>query len=457
MVFTDLPLIQEFKTLGMDDYLWVQALFNHEELERLRGVELTDPHQRFLWRIIRMGVINPEAGEKVMDASTRSMRHSSAIGMRLWKMWREAESRVSPLWSFLGLTHLLTSSIQADRLESQMRVQLEIQEGIDLRLEQRNEELHQLRSQSQADGAQFAALSLQLQELISSVESRAEVVGRDFKEINRRFDCHRGEINCLKIREKDSKEVEKLKGFVVGAGHEAQIFKDHLNRMEENVCKCGQTPSEVGEEFISSEDEGRTELSHASVREDEYIAPPVENSIPLPVPALPSCCLGPTTTLLLMEEIAEEPAFICEDLDSLLREADEERARELGEGSSNLVVRSPPRVGSEQWRRLNGIHCMRPGPGRSKQRATHSCPYLRRDTSRHRRDFRGPGEPGGSPGSSSHSGFGAVDTSLLWGDEGVSSSLSGRLGLVLQGEELVRPPGSELGLWICDPPEDRPL
>ena len=42
-----------------------------------------------------MGVIDPEVGEKVMDASTRSMRHSSAIGMRLWKMWREAESRVS--------------------------------------------------------------------------------------------------------------------------------------------------------------------------------------------------------------------------------------------------------------------------------------------------------------------------------------------------------------------------
>ena len=43
MVFTDLPLSQEFKTLGMDDYLWVQALFNHEELERLRGQEPTDP------------------------------------------------------------------------------------------------------------------------------------------------------------------------------------------------------------------------------------------------------------------------------------------------------------------------------------------------------------------------------------------------------------------------------
>ena len=95
MVFTDHPLFQEFKTLGMDDYLWVQALFNHEELERLRGLELSDPHQRFLWRIIRLGVVNSEAGDKAMDTSTRSMRHSSAIGMRLWKMWREAEDQVS--------------------------------------------------------------------------------------------------------------------------------------------------------------------------------------------------------------------------------------------------------------------------------------------------------------------------------------------------------------------------
>ena len=204
---------------------------------------------------------------------------------------------------------------------------MEIQEGIDLRLEQRDKELRQLWSQSQADGAQLSALSLQLQELISSVELRSEVVGKDLEEINGWFDRHRGEINHLKIREKDSKEeVEKLKGFIVGAGHEAQIFKNHLNRMEENVCRCGQTPSEVGEEFVSSEDEGRTELSYASAAGEEYVAPPVENSIPLPVPAPASCCLGPTTTLPPMEEITKEPSFICDDLDGLLREADEERA-----------------------------------------------------------------------------------------------------------------------------------
>ena len=97
MVFTDLPLNQEFKTLGIDDYFWVQALFNHEELERLRGQEPNDPHQRFLWRIIRMRVIDPEVGEKAMDTSTQSMRYYSAIGMQLWKMWREAESQVSSL------------------------------------------------------------------------------------------------------------------------------------------------------------------------------------------------------------------------------------------------------------------------------------------------------------------------------------------------------------------------
>ena len=211
-----------------------------------------------------------------------------------------------------------------------MRDMLKTQEGMDLCLEQRDEELRQLWSQSQANGAQLAALSLQMQELISSVESRAEVVGKGLEEINGRFDCHRGEINCLKIREKDAKEeLEKLKGFIVGAGHEAQVFKNRLDRMEENVCRCGWTPSKVGEEFVSSEDEGRTELSYASVREDEYIAPPVENSIPLPIPALATCCLGPSTTLPPMEEITKEPAFICEDLDGLLREADEGRARDL--------------------------------------------------------------------------------------------------------------------------------
>ena len=267
----------------------------------------------------------------------------------------------------------------------------------------------------------------------------------------------RGEINRLKIREKDAKEeVEKLKGFIVGAGHQAQVFQNRLNRIEENVCRCGRTPSEVGEEFVSSEDEGRMELSYASVQEDEYVAPPLENSLPIPIPApASSCCLGSVAAPLPpMEEITEEATVICDDLDGLLREADEERARDLQEGSSQSVAHPPPRLGSERWRRLNGIHRMRPGPGRREQRATRSRPYIRRDSSGRSGELRGPGESGRSPGSSPCSELGTINTSLLRGDEGVPSSSSGRLGVVLQGEELVRLPGAELGLWICNPPED---
>ena len=60
----------------------------------------------------------------------------------------------------------------------------------------------------------------------------------------------------------------------MGTGHEAQVFKNRLDRMEENICRCGRTPSDVGEEFVSSEDKGRTELSYASAAGEEYIAPP---------------------------------------------------------------------------------------------------------------------------------------------------------------------------------------
>ena len=130
--------------------------------------------------------------------------------------------------------------MQANHLETMMRDHLKVQELMDIHLDQRDEELCQLHSQSQADGAQLAALSLQVQELISSVEARAKVVVRGLEEINGQFDCHRGEINHLKIREKDAKEeTERLKGFIVGTGHEAQVFKDHLDRMEENICRCG--------------------------------------------------------------------------------------------------------------------------------------------------------------------------------------------------------------------------
>ena len=209
------------------------------------------------------------------------------------------------------------------------------------------------------------------------------MVKRDLEEVNSHFNCHQGEIDHLKTREKESKEkVEQLEGFIIRAGHDAKIFKSCLDCMEDNICQCGCTPLEVGEEFVSSEEEARTELSYASARGSEYVAPPVENSIPILVPAPCHLCslslVAPT-----LEEIVEEPAgAICEDQDALLREADVERVRDLQEESSNLVVHSSPRVGSDQWRRLNRMHRMCPGPGQRDQRATRSCLYIQRNPSR---------------------------------------------------------------------------
>ena len=161
------------------------------------------------------------------------------------------------------------------------------------------------------------------------MEARAEVVGKDLEEINGRFYHHRGKINHLKIREKDAKgKAEELGGLIIGAAHEAEVLKSHLDRMEDNICRCRCTPSEVGEEFVSSEEEARTELSYASARGSEYMAPPIENPIPIPIPAPCHPC-GLLTVLPALEEISKEPTFICDDLDALLREEDKGRDRDL--------------------------------------------------------------------------------------------------------------------------------
>ena len=123
-----------------------------------------------------------------------------------------------------------------------VRDQLAVQERMDVCLNSMAEEIHQLCSQSQEDGAKMTALLLQLQELMSSADERSRVVGTDLEEVNSHFDYHRGEINHVKKKE------EELKYLIISAGHEMEIFKTQLDQMEK-ACKCGHTPSEVAEEL----------------------------------------------------------------------------------------------------------------------------------------------------------------------------------------------------------------
>ena len=62
---------------------------------------------------------------------------------------------------------------------------------MDTRLDSRDEEFCQLCPQLQEDRAKMAALLLQLQEMIASVEKQSEVVEKDQKEVNGHFDHHR--------------------------------------------------------------------------------------------------------------------------------------------------------------------------------------------------------------------------------------------------------------------------
>ena len=144
--------------------------------------------------------------------------------------------------------------------------------------------------------------------------------------------------------------------------------------------------------------------------------------------------------------------LLVEDLDALLGEVNEGRARDLQEGSSCPVICPLPRVGLEKQRRLNRIHQMHPGLGRGEQRASHSKPYIQRTSSRHPSTLQGPGGPREQSTSPLTSTSGAIDSSL-WGASPIPVGKPGQPGLVLQGEDLVWMPGGELGLWICNPPE----
>ena len=79
-----------------------------------------------------------------------------------------------------------------------IRDRLVVQERIDACLDSLSEELCQLHSQSQEDGAKMAAMSLQLQGVISSADERSRVVGTDLEEVNGHFNCHKGVIDHLK-------------------------------------------------------------------------------------------------------------------------------------------------------------------------------------------------------------------------------------------------------------------
>ena len=98
---------------------------------------------------------------------------------------------------------------------------------------------------------------------------------------------------------------------------------------------------------------------------------------------------------------------------------------------------------------------MCPGPGQRDQQATHSCPYIQRDSSGRAPELQGPGKPGRRTSSPPSSTLGNLLPDVSWGVEALPSIHFDGHGLAVPGEELVWLSGGELGLWVHNQPKDQ--
>ena len=96
MAVSEDPEIQEpwFDAGYLDDQLWHQALATFHGLESMRGGDFPID-DLVLFHLIRRGVVDHDDMDKRWDSSTRSMRHSLAIGSHLWSLIRKEVDRVS--------------------------------------------------------------------------------------------------------------------------------------------------------------------------------------------------------------------------------------------------------------------------------------------------------------------------------------------------------------------------
>ena len=87
--------------LTLDDQLFQQAIISVDRLNMFRGTDFPG-EERVLYHLLQRGVSDHDDSDRPWDASTRAMRHSGAVGERLWHLILEERKRVRvqsiPLW-----------------------------------------------------------------------------------------------------------------------------------------------------------------------------------------------------------------------------------------------------------------------------------------------------------------------------------------------------------------------
>ena len=84
--------------LNLEDNLFFNVLAIDRVIEGLfRGRELSAAEEQFV-RLICLGILDGREGfDMLMTASTRVMRHTPAVTMRLWAMYKNERQRVCVL------------------------------------------------------------------------------------------------------------------------------------------------------------------------------------------------------------------------------------------------------------------------------------------------------------------------------------------------------------------------
>ena len=100
--------VNKYYCLTQDDDLFYNALAIDRVIEGLfRGRDLPANEEQFM-RLVRMGILEGREGyDMPMTASTRAMRYTAAVTMRLWAMYEEQRQRVRFLFLSIGLDWLI--------------------------------------------------------------------------------------------------------------------------------------------------------------------------------------------------------------------------------------------------------------------------------------------------------------------------------------------------------------
>jgi hypothetical protein len=81
----------------LDDRLWIQAIIGDRWNERRAEHRGEDRDDVVLESLIAMGVYDHDDYDQRWSASTRAMRHTSAIANQLWRLLDNERTRVSVL------------------------------------------------------------------------------------------------------------------------------------------------------------------------------------------------------------------------------------------------------------------------------------------------------------------------------------------------------------------------